>query len=109
MAAAVRYYVDALGFDNAEWGSDYFTCVSRGGAAIYLANSQQGPAGAWVWIGVADAEEVYRELQAKGATILHGPANYPWALEIRVADPDGNVLRMGSDPRTDRPYDDWKA
>jgi len=26
------------------------------------------------------------------------PANLPWALEMQVEDPDGNVLRFGSDP-----------
>ena len=32
----VRYYVDVLGFTNAEWGSRDFTCVTRDGASIYL-------------------------------------------------------------------------
>jgi len=36
MAASLRYYTEALGFVNAEWGSDAFTFVSRDGAGIYL-------------------------------------------------------------------------
>ncbi|MGH9764453.1 MAG: VOC family protein, partial [Blastocatellia bacterium] len=59
--------------------------------------------------GVEDAEKAYHELKAAGAKILHGPANYPWALEIRVEDPDGNVLRLGSDSLDDRPYDVWRT
>jgi len=27
------------------------------------------------------------------------PQNYSWAYEFRVEDPDGNVLRVGSEPR----------
>ena len=43
MSAAVRYYVDVLGFEQASWGDDNFTCVTRAGAGIYPAN--QGRAG----------------------------------------------------------------
>lgn len=105
MSAAVRYYVDVLGFEQANWGDDSFTCVSRDGAGIYLSQGSQGNVGSWVWVGVADAEALYEELKASGARIQHPPANYPWALEVRVEDLDGNVLRMGSDPREDRPYE----
>jgi predicted enzyme related to lactoylglutathione lyase len=108
MAAAVRYYVDVLGFESASWGDDNFTCVSRDGAGIYLCRGAQGQTGSWVWVGVADAEALFEELKASGARIRHEPRNYPWALEMHVEDPDGNVLRMGSDSKQDRPYDDWK-
>jgi hypothetical protein len=36
MRTSLRYYVEVLGFRNADWGSDDFTCVTRDGAAIYL-------------------------------------------------------------------------
>ena len=26
------------------------------------------------------------------------PMNYPWALEFQIEDPDGNVIRFGSEP-----------
>ena len=104
MAAAVRYYVEVLGFTPASWGDDNFTCVTRDSASLYLCKGDQGHAGAWVWIGVSDVEQLYKELKAKGANIRHEPVNYAWALEMRVEDPDGNVLRMGSDPKEDRPY-----
>jgi hypothetical protein len=28
------------------------------------------------------------------------PTNFPWALEMHVEDPDGNVLRLGSEPKS---------
>ena len=31
--------------------------------------------------------------------ILHPPENYPWACEMKVGDPDGHVLRFGSEPK----------
>ena len=108
MVAAVEYYVDVLGFENASWGNQDFTSVNRDRAGIYLCRDQ-GHAGTWVWVGVEDAQLLYEELRSKGAKIRHPPRNYPWALEFHVEDPDGNVLRMGSEPREDQPYDEWMA
>ncbi|HEU4891668.1 MAG TPA: glyoxalase superfamily protein [Vicinamibacterales bacterium] len=99
MTRSLHYYVEVLGFSNAEWGSDDFTCVTRDGASIYLSEGDQGQPGTWVWVGVEDVERLHDELREKGATILHPPEDYPWACEMRVADPDGHVLRFGSDPK----------
>jgi len=99
MRASLRFYVDALGFKNASWGNDDFTSVSRHTAGIYLCRGGQGRGGAWVWIGVEDAEKLHQELKARGITIRLPPTNFPWALEMQIEDPDGNVLRLGSEPR----------
>ena len=101
MARSLRYYVEVLGFTNAEWGSDAFTCVSRDGASIYLCKGAQGQAGTWVWLGVDDVESLHEEYRDSGATILETPQNFPWAYEMKVGDPDGHVLRFGSDPKED--------
>lgn len=108
MEAAVRYYVEVLGFEPASWGDDNFTCVTRDAAGIYLCKGDQGHTGSWVWIGVEDVEKLHEELKASGAKIRQEPRNYPWALEMHVEDMDGNVLRMGSDAKVDRPYQAWK-
>jgi len=60
MQASLRYYVDVLGFENAGWGNDDFTCVSRDRAGLYLCRGDQGRGGAWVWIGVEDVESSMR-------------------------------------------------
>ena len=98
MARSILYYVDVLGFTNADWGGDDFTCVTRDNAGIYLAEGDQGQPGTWAWIGVEDVGALYEEYKVKGANILHPPEKYPWAYEMKVADPDGHVLRFGSDP-----------
>ncbi|HEX7779754.1 MAG TPA: glyoxalase superfamily protein [Vicinamibacterales bacterium] len=99
MTRSLRYYGDVLGFRNAEWGSDDFTCVSRDRASIYLSRGDQGQPGTWVWLGVEDVEMLYAEYRESGAAILHPPENYPWACEMKVGDPDGHVLRFGSEPK----------
>ncbi|HVQ37803.1 MAG TPA: glyoxalase superfamily protein [Pyrinomonadaceae bacterium] len=104
MAVSVQYYVETLGFRNADWGSAVFTSVNRDTAGIYLCQGGQGHPGTWVWIGVEDVTKLYEEYQASGARILRAPENYPWACEMHVEDPDGHVLRFGSEPRTDMPF-----
>ncbi len=99
MDASLRFYVDKLGFRNVEWGDEKFTRVLRGRAGIYLCRQGQGRGGAWVWISADDVEKLHAEFVARGVAIRLPPTNYPWALEMQVEDPDGNVLRFGSEPR----------
>ena len=99
MDASLRFYVDELGFKNAKWGNQNFTHVARDRAGIYLCRGGQGRGAAWVWVGVEDAEQLHEELQARRVRIRMAPMNFPWALEMHVEDPDGNVLRLGSEPK----------
>ena len=99
MSAALRFYVDGLGFTNAEWGGDDFTLVARDTAGIYLCLGDQGRGAAWAWVGVEDVDKLCAEFESRGVPIRMRPTNYPWALEMHVEDPDGNVLRFGSEPR----------
>jgi predicted enzyme related to lactoylglutathione lyase len=99
MAASLGFYVDILGFTNASWGNDDFTSVRRDGTGLYLCRAGQGLGKAWIWVGVEDVEKLHEEYKARGVTILLPPTNYPWALEMQIEDPDGNVLRLGSEPK----------
>ena len=108
MTVSLRYYVDVLGFKNAPWGSEYFTSVNRDNPGIYLCQGGQGPPGTWVWIGVEDVSSLYEEYKASGAKIRRPPENFPWALEMQIEDPDGHVIRFGSEPRADRPFAQWR-
>jgi hypothetical protein len=54
---------------------------------------------------VAKIEEIAREKKcaaaqkARGVTIRMLLTNHSWALEFQVQDPDGNVIRFGSEPK----------
>ena len=106
MAASLEYYVDVLGFRAAPWGTKLFTSVNRDGAGIYLCQGGQGAPGTWIWVGVEDVAALHEEYQASGARIRMRPGNYPWAYEMHVEDPDGHVIRFGSEPRSDLPIDE---
>jgi len=104
--SSLAFYVDILGFKSVEWGTDDFTQVSRGKSNIFLCRQGQGAGRAWVWVGIDDTALLHEELVAKGVAIRMPPANFFYALEMHVEDPDGNVLRFGSDPLKDRPFDE---
>jgi len=78
-----------------------------GNATFFLSVGDQGHLGSWVWIGVEDAEALFREYQAKGANVRNPPTNYEWAYEMQIEDLDGNVLRLGSEPKSDQPEGEW--
>ena len=103
LRASIDYYVNALGFQH-DWGDAGFASVSRDRCHLFLCENDQGHTGTWAWIGVEDAAAFADELRERGAKIRHPPTNYPWAYEMQVEDPDGNVLRFGSDPKKDEPY-----
>src|SRR5262245_6501237 len=97
MARSLRYYVDVLGFEAAEWSTDEFAFVERDELGIYLSRGAQGNGGAWAWVGVGDVRALHRSDLERGAKIRMEPTNLPWALEMQIEDPDGNVLRFGSE------------
>lgn len=107
LEASIGYYTEKLGFRKL-WGTPYLACVARGKAHLFLAQGDQGHPGGWVWIGVeGDVEQIQREYVASGAIIRQELTNFEWALEIQVSDPDGNVLRIGGEPRENEPYGPW--
>ena len=97
--ASIRYYRDKLGFkfdwtdgDPADFGS-----VTRGDFQLFMCERCQGHPGSWIWVTTPDVDVLYTELVKRGALIRARPENKPWGVrEMQVADPDGNVLRIGS-------------
>jgi catechol 2,3-dioxygenase-like lactoylglutathione lyase family enzyme len=107
LPASIDYYVRVLGF-KVDWHQPgIIASVSRGRCSIMLCEGDQGNPGTWVWIGAEDIEPLFEEYSSKGAKIRHAPTNYEWAYEMQIEDPDGNVLRIGSEPKADQPFGEW--
>lgn len=107
MALTLSFYVDILGFKNADWGDDNFTSINRDNTALYLCKGGQGSPGMWVWIGFdGNIFSLHQNLLAKGVTIKLPPTNFSWAYEMQVEDPNGHVLRFGTDPSDKEPFAD---
>ncbi len=107
LQASIDYYVNALGFKADFRIGNWLACVCRDKLGLFLSVGDQGNPGAWIWVGVNDAESLYEEFQSKGAKIRQPPTNFQWAYEFQVEDLDGNVLRFGSDPLPDVPFGPW--
>ncbi len=104
LQASIDYTVRLLGFE-VDWHETGSTAsVSRDGHSITFAEGSQGHPGTWVWIGVSDCAVLFDEVTANGATIRLASTNHPWAHERQVEDPDGHVLRFGSDPKADKRF-----
>lgn len=108
LARSLDYYEGCLGF-RCDWKDDSMAGISRDGRGIMLCLRAQGHPGTWVWIGVHDAQKLYEEYCESGAQIRHAPLNHPWALEFKVEDLDGHVLRFGSGPLEGRPFDEFSG
>jgi catechol 2,3-dioxygenase-like lactoylglutathione lyase family enzyme len=107
IAVSISFYVDILGFKAARWGMEKFTSVNRDNTGIYLCQGAQGGPGTWIWIGFdGDLHAFHQELVSKGVKIKQAPISFSWALEMEIEDPDGHVLRIGTDPEPDKPYVD---
>ena len=105
--ASLAYYLDTLGFAQ-RWRDRGFACVARGRASLMLSEGDQGHPGTWAYVGVSDADALHEEVRARGAIVRHAPTNYPWgAREVHLEDPDGNVLRLGSEAVPGEPIGDW--
>jgi predicted lactoylglutathione lyase len=100
LAASRHYYTDTLGF-SVDWDAGGMISVSRNGKPIMLCEGEQGQPGTWLWIGVEDADVFFTEFVAKGARIRNAPRNFSWVYEFAVEDPDGHVLRFGSEPKAE--------
>jgi catechol 2,3-dioxygenase-like lactoylglutathione lyase family enzyme len=103
--AAVRFYVDRLGFETAwrheDGGRLIVAQVGRGGCALILACTWADKAGKgtmFISLDVPPPEKENRtialealraEFTAKGATVQDGQWGY---RVLMVADPDGNTL-----------------
>jgi predicted enzyme related to lactoylglutathione lyase len=105
LGASIDYYVNALGFKTDF--VDVIASVSRDRCNLFLVRGDQGHPGSWVWIGVHDVDALHDEYRTSGAKVRQPPTNFSWACEMQVEDLDGNVLRLGSEPKPNQPFGPW--
>jgi uncharacterized glyoxalase superfamily protein PhnB len=108
---AAEYYVTVLGF-TFDWGNDEggIGAISQGECRMFLTNAGfrsgsglQAPV--VIWLNLHSRQEVdalFERWNTAGATVVEPVEDKPWKLrEFRVADPDGNQLRVFYDFRLD--------
>ena len=100
---SISFYTN-LGF-KLDWGGEEggrVCSVSRDGCGFMLSETVKPPGSAWVWIGVDD-DALFVEFRRHGVKVRQEPRNCPWAYEMKFEDPDGNVLWLGTEPKSGMP------
>jgi uncharacterized glyoxalase superfamily protein PhnB len=64
-----------------------------------MLRSEEVVAPTTVWIGIYD-DSIFEAIGNSGAEVIEQPSNKPWAYEMTIADPDGNILWLGAERRT---------
>ena len=101
MAVSIQFYAEVLGFKLA-WGGESGSTVcsvARDGCSIMLVQEPDNR-NSCVWIGLEN-DKLFDIAREKGARVLQEPTNQPWAYEMRLLDPDDNVLWLGTGPKDD--------
>jgi predicted lactoylglutathione lyase len=109
MEQSIRFYTQTLEFEL-DWGGgdhDSIGSISKDGHSIMLLEQEAGKTGTgtWVWIGMED-DSLFELYKSRGVKIVQEPINRAWAYEMKIADPDGNVLWLGTGPKKDIPLVD---
>jgi uncharacterized glyoxalase superfamily protein PhnB len=101
---AAEYYTRVLGF-SFDWGDDAggIGGVSQGDCRMFLTNAEfraacgtDGPVIVWLNLNSrAEVDELFDRWMKAGARVIERVEDKPWNLrEFRVADLDGNQLRV---------------
>ncbi len=92
---SIIYYSEVLGF-KLKWEDYSFAGVYRNGFGIILHQNsilinQQ------VWIGLREMDSLYNEYEAANVSFLQKPENHRWAYDMKIEDPDENILWFGTE------------
>lgn len=104
---SIRFYTETLGF-TLDWGGEEgspICSVSKDGCCIMLSQNTGTAPGVWVWIGLED-DSLFHLYRSRGVKVRQEPRNFSWAYEMKLEDPDGNVLWLGTEPKTNMPLED---
>lgn len=94
---SVAFYQRVLGF-SLDWDNGTICGVSRDEHSLLLSEQgeSEGPGVAWISFDVDELMSRKDELELR---VVEGPVNNSWAYQVKVADPDGNLLWLACDPK----------
>ncbi len=104
LAVETEYYLNKLGFERDftvpgwEFLSFGIFKVMLGECKDTMSAFETGDHSYFGYVFVEDVDEIYEELQAKGAEFTQRPSNKPWGLrEFGVRTPDGHRIMYGQE------------
>jgi predicted enzyme related to lactoylglutathione lyase len=100
LANSTAYFVDVLGFSR-EWAdADNWQSLIRDGVRLMLGRcpdalpaAELGDHSYFGFFATDDVDALHKEIAARGARILSGPADKPWGWrEMAVGSPEGHRM-----------------
>jgi predicted lactoylglutathione lyase len=106
LVRSIRFYTEKLGF-KLDWRGSVVCSVSRDGRPIMLQqrSRDEKTTPVCVWIGLS-SDRLFTSFRKKRVKVLQEPQNHSWAYDMMFADPDGNVLWLGTERKRGLPLDD---
>lgn len=93
VAAAIAHYCDVLGFSINYQQDDLGVMYRDSVTLLLIARTKRHPGIGSCSVYINNADELYAELKAKGASVQGEPVSRPWGLrDFDVLDPEGNRL-----------------
>lgn len=104
LTRSLEYYTHKLGFETYFEGGGW-AFVKRDQCIIMLGECPDSPEAKtlpnhnyFAYVEVADAQDIYEEFSAKGATLLTEPTPKPWGMkEFALETVDGHRLMFGQE------------
>jgi lactoylglutathione lyase len=103
---ALWFYRDLLGGSasyafNGPDGEPAYVGIDLGSSHLGVGRDPEmptdGPQRITLWVYADDCDQAVARMRDAGVTILEEPIDQPWGERVaRVADPDGNVVIIGS-------------
>ena len=105
--ASIRFFCDVLEF-KVDWCGDadplQIASVSRDGHPIMIQHRKPAAPGS-MWMGMSGLAGLWEKVRSNSRiAVVQRPTNQRWALEMKIKDPDGNILWFGTEPLTNVPF-----
>jgi catechol 2,3-dioxygenase-like lactoylglutathione lyase family enzyme len=105
--ASIRFFRDILDFKH-DWTGDadpsHIASVSRDGHPIMLQRRDSVTPGC-VWIGTSRLGSLWETVRSNSnVAVVQRPTNQRFALEMKIKDPDGNILWFGTESLAGVPF-----
>ena len=98
ISTSIEWYALIFKF-KVDWKSDSICSISRDDHCLMLNEQHDLSSPSMAWIGV-EFESIFDACLKNNVEITKQPTNEDYAYNMKVKDPDGNILWLGSEPKS---------
>ncbi|PCJ57979.1 MAG: hypothetical protein COA79_14505 [Planctomycetota bacterium] len=95
---SIEWYAKIFNF-KVDWNSGCICSVSSGDHCLMLYEQHDLPTPSMAWIGL-ESETIFDVCKKNNVEIIKQPTNEDYAYNMKVKDLDGNILWLGTEPKS---------